>query len=104
MPKAKKKPEKAGKEKSVINGLADMKLSPEAKAAMARYLPYMEEAQKKLLQVVIVLLVTAIIGGQTSDNLIVVEDDRYGRDGRVCSLGVSVKMVAKTKGGLDIGD
>jgi len=46
----------------VAHDIANLEFSPEVKAAMARYLPYLEELQKKLLQVVIVMLGATILG------------------------------------------
>jgi sec-independent protein translocase protein TatC len=40
--------------------LRDLKLSPETKEAMARYLPYLEEAQRKLLFTLVIFIATVV--------------------------------------------
>jgi len=41
--------------------LRDLKISPETKAAMVRYMPYLEEAQRKLLFTLIIFVMTVVL-------------------------------------------
>ncbi|OGV96953.1 hypothetical protein A2W24_02400 [Microgenomates group bacterium RBG_16_45_19] len=46
----------------IARDLTSLKLSPESRAAMERYLPYLDELRRKLFIVLIVFLIMAVIG------------------------------------------
>jgi sec-independent protein translocase protein TatC len=81
MPKtiAESDPKKEGTK--LAEDLQNLKLSPETREAMVRYLPYLEEAQKRLLYTLGVFAVTALLAGLNYKKLIVFVLARFDLEG-----------------------
>jgi sec-independent protein translocase protein TatC len=79
MPQSQPDPKAQGTK--LAQDLQNLKLSPETKAAMVRYLPYLEEAQKRLLFTLAVFGVTALLAGLNYKRIIVFVLARFDLQG-----------------------